>query len=51
MATVRDLSDAKQKTAEIDVIGPRVEFLINPNDCTLCVIKASFPLRFVDSAL
>jgi hypothetical protein len=46
MATVRDLSDAKQMTAEIDV-----EFLINPNDCTLCVIRASFPLRFVDSAL
>jgi len=51
MATVRDLSDAKQMTAEIDVIGPRVEFLINPNDCTLCVIKGLIPHRFVDSAL
>jgi hypothetical protein len=39
MATGRDLSDAKRMTAEIDVIGPRVEFLINPNDGTLCVIK------------
>ena len=38
MATVRDLSDAKQMTAEIDV-----EFLINPNDCTLCVIKGLIP--------
>ena len=43
MATVRDLTDAKQMTAEIDVIGSRVEFLINPNDCTLCVIKGLIP--------
>jgi hypothetical protein len=45
MATVRDLSDAKQMSAEIDVIGPRVGFLINPNDCTLCVIKGLIPLQ------
>ena len=43
MATLRDLSGAKQMTAEIDVIGPRVEFLINPNDCTLCAIKGLIP--------
>ena len=43
MAIARDLSDAKQMTAEIDVVGSRVEFLINPNDGTLCLIKGLIP--------
>ena len=45
MTILRDSRDAKQVTAEIDVIGPRVEFLINPNDCTLCVVKGLMPAQ------
>ncbi len=46
MPTMRDLSSPKQITADIDVVNPRLEFLINPNDGTLCVIKGLIPSSF-----
>ena len=33
------MNDAAQITPKIDILSPRVEILINPNDGTLCVTK------------
>ena len=43
MATIRNIADSKQLTTEIDLMGPRVEFLIPPNDGTLSVMRSVFP--------
>jgi quercetin dioxygenase-like cupin family protein len=43
MATIRNLSDAKQVTTEIDLFGPRIEFLTPPDSAPLCVMNGVIP--------
>jgi quercetin dioxygenase-like cupin family protein len=43
MATVRDLSDPKLTITELDLLGPRIEFLIPPNGDGLSVLKGIVP--------
>jgi quercetin dioxygenase-like cupin family protein len=43
MATIRNLSDAKQVTTEIDLFGPRIEFLTPPDGASLSVMKGVVP--------
>lgn len=44
------MNDANQITAEIDEFTPRVQFLINPNDGSLCLIRGLvFPGRSMAS--
>jgi quercetin dioxygenase-like cupin family protein len=47
MAKIRNIIDSKQPTTEIDLIGPRVEFLIPPNCGTLSVMRSVFPAGVV----
>ena len=43
MATIRNLSDAKQVTTEIDLFGPRIEFLTPLDSAHLCVMNGVIP--------
>lgn len=43
MATIRNLSDAKQVTTEIDLFGPRIEFLTPPDGAPLSVMYGVIP--------
>jgi quercetin dioxygenase-like cupin family protein len=43
MATIRNLSDAKQVNTEIDLFGPRIEFLTPPDGALLSVMKGVVP--------
>src|ERR1700722_1826125 len=47
MATICNILDSKQPTREIDLIGPRVEFLIPPTCGTLSVMRSVFPAGVV----
>ena len=47
MATIRNLSDAKQVTTEIDLLGPRIEFLTPPDGAPLSVMKGVVPAGVV----
>jgi quercetin dioxygenase-like cupin family protein len=47
MATIRNLSDAKQVTTEIDLLGPRIEFLTPPDGAPLSVMKGVIPAGVV----
>ena len=47
MATIRNLSDAKQVTPEIDLLGPRIEFLTPPDGAPLSVMKGVVPAGVV----
>src|SRR5258708_9756020 len=47
MATIRNLSDAKQVTTEIDLLGPRIEFLTPPDGVPLSVMKGVVPAGVV----
>ncbi len=47
MATIRNLSDAKQVTTEIDLLGPRIEFLTPPDCAPLSVMMGVVPAGVV----